>query len=546
MPSLNRTIRGWRAAAVLTVMTLVAGGIASNASLAGQQLESRAPAQLKSGGGTQTNGLPLAKPTWEKLPNSASSHPFNGDAWMWNPVGMAKHGYVEHEYLVSGPARVYDAVPNSDYEVDVINESEYTTRALVRRPKNMGKWSGNVVVEYLNATDGWGAPINWRALFPEILDQKDVYVGFMGKPNGIPILQEFDPERYADLDFPPADPATQCGDSPDDPDYDPDFSKLYENGLLWDIWSQIGRSLKSADSPLGKAAKASYAVGESQSATALYRYYKWFGGVRTTVKGEPVYDGNLAETGFSLGASPSLNQCAGPLPAADPQRRSDVIPDNGTPFFAINSQSDSPANPPPPSDHYRLWDITGADHADHVMMEWMWPSPNDQRQARLSGPDAFPWQITYGATFEAFSPSGMWCDDATGPEVGLPDAERAALVWLKKWAKNGESGAPPAPPYLTRNPDGSYVLDSDGNALGGLRLPHMEVPIARYEGVFWQPDCWNVHVPFSPERLAELYPTHGDYVAKIEDAARRAVRNGFLLSEDADDMVHRARDRAIP
>jgi hypothetical protein len=101
-----------------------------------------------------TNGLPLAAPTSKKLPTTSRSHPYGGDAWSNRGVGMAKHGFVEEEYLVSGSARVYQSVPSSNFVARVIDESEYTTRAIVRRPKNMHRWSGNVLVEYMNVSDG--------------------------------------------------------------------------------------------------------------------------------------------------------------------------------------------------------------------------------------------------------------------------------------------------------------------------------------------------------------------------------------------------------
>jgi hypothetical protein len=89
------------------------------------------------------------------------------------------------------------------------------------------------------------------------------------------------------------------------------------------------------------------------------------------------------------------------------------------------------------------------------------------------------------------------------------------------------------------------VHDGDGNALGGLRMPYIQAPIAKYTGVV-SGDCAKAHVPFTPERLAQLYPTHEAYVQQVAAAARDLVRGGFLHPDDATDIVDRAEDRPVP
>lgn len=516
---------------------------ASNGSSLKQTLAGRTPASQGTARGA-TNGYDLRPPTWRELQTTSQSHPFGGDAWNAMPIGLAQYGFVEEEFLVSGAARVYDAVPGSDFAVTSSSSSDYTTRALVRRPANLKRWSGDVVVEYMNATDGFGAPINWPRIAPDILANNDVYVGFVGKPNAFPILQEFDASRYGELSMAnpvPVDEQT-CGTLPDDPDYNPNLSKLYENGLLWDMLSGIGLSFDSGRSPLGRPAKRVYAAGESQSAIALYAYYMWFGGNRTTFRGQPVFDGYLAETGWPL-ASPKLNQCAEPLPADDVQLNLTEMPRRGAPFFAVNSQWDTPEAPMAPSSQYRLWSVTGADHVDKNLMDRMWPIRPDLVRGRAAGPDAFPWQIAYGATLEAFSPAGWFCDDTSGPEVGLPQVEAQAFRLLKKWATTG--ARPPIAPYLERDGAGELVVDADGNARGGLRLPLINAPIATYHGGFWG-DCADVHVPFSQERLQQLYGDQDGYVQAVAKEADVAVKRGYISRRDAARMVLDAQSRPIP
>jgi hypothetical protein len=280
-------------------------------------------------------------------------------------------------------------------------------------------------------------------------------------------------------------------------------------------------------------------------------YYRWFGGNRTKLaNGQPVYDGNLAETGGS-GGSGALNQCGGSLPAADPQRVTNVIPNRGTPYFAINSQWDSPSNPPPPSSTYRLWDVTGGDHVDRQMYDHLYPVFADLDQAGVGGPHPLPW-FGPNAAFPpcrdiapgCFRPEGWYTDDATRPEVGLPQLELRAYQLLKDWTEKGQE--PPTPPYMTRTqPGGPLVLGADGNALGGLRMPAIQAPIAKYIGGFFG-DSTEVHIPFSRERLSELYPTHKDYVKQFKTAAHELHSDGYLTPGDTNDLIKAAEDRPIP
>jgi hypothetical protein len=84
------------------------------------------------------------------IPITKTSHPWNGAAWQNTPIDLKKYGYVEEEYLASGTANVYNWQPNANYKVDVTGSAKYTTRVTVRRPINMKKFSGRVVVEIIN------------------------------------------------------------------------------------------------------------------------------------------------------------------------------------------------------------------------------------------------------------------------------------------------------------------------------------------------------------------------------------------------------------
>jgi len=104
-------------------------------------------------------------------------------------------------------------------------------------------------------------------------------------------------------------------------------------------------------------------------------------------------------------------------------------------------------------------------------------------------------------------------------------------------------------------------VDQDGNDLGGVRLPQLEVPLATYTG-------WNLRDPkigmpdervsflgsFFPlpktkadaeaagdprRAIAERYATRDEYLAKFRDAAMKLADERFLLHEDVEPLLAR-------
>jgi len=80
------------------------------------------------------------------------------------------------------------------------------------------------------------------------------------------------------------------------------------------------------------------------------------------------------------------------------------------------------------------------------------------------------------------------------------------------------------------------MRDADGNALGGIRTPQVDVPIAAFTG---EQDgsliCRLLGTTrlFDAATLKSLYPSHRAYVAAFDRAAKRTVRAGFLFKPDA-------------
>jgi hypothetical protein len=92
---------------------------------------------------------------------------------------------------------------------------------------------------------------------------------------------------------------------------------------------------------------------------------------------------------------------------------------------------------------------------------------------------------------------------------------------------------------LSVRPGDPPVIEHDrlGNAVGGVRSPQVDVPIAALSGV-GQPigsPCtrFGSTIAFDDATLAALYPDHRSYVAAVRRAAKRAVQRGVLLAPDA-------------
>ena len=77
--------------------------------------------------------------------------------------------------------------------------------------------------------------------------------------------------------------------------------------------------------------------------------------------------------------------------------------------------------------------------------------------------------------------------------------------------------------------------DADGHAIGGLRLPLIDVPAAIYNGEA----CIQAGTttPLPAARLAQMYTDQEAYVKKLATATDRSVADGYLLCRDAETIM---------
>jgi hypothetical protein len=156
----------------------------------------------------QTGMAPTPVPKVAPIAISADSVPFLAASQSLEPTDLKKFGYVEQEFLVTGTANVYDWAADGTLSVKTPN-APYGTRILVRRPADAGRFSGNVVVEPLNAVRRMDWSWMWGYIDEQILQSGDVWVGIT-MPGSSAAIKKFNPTRYAAVSFANPTPGVAC------------------------------------------------------------------------------------------------------------------------------------------------------------------------------------------------------------------------------------------------------------------------------------------------------------------------------------------------
>lgn len=448
------------------------------------------------------------------LAQTEDSHAFGGAAYTLRSETLALQGYVEEEFLVSGLANVYDW-PASGAVIRTA-DAPYATRVLVRRPASGERFSGRVVVEMLNPSNLFDLNIGWAIHHDEIVRQGDAWVGITAKPVAVATLKAFDAKRYSALNW--ANPLA-TNDSRNC-EVSGDSTKSTENGLVWDIHTQVAKWLRSTDASnpfrygnrTSRAARL-YGWGYSQTGGFLFTYINAIQPLVVARDGRSPFDGYIV--GMLGGPSP-INQCAERIPAGDPRR---PIRNAGVPVVHVMSQSDYLGWAPnrredsdTPGDRYRHYDLAGAGHA----------TPDELWFAARSE------DILKGSR----TPPAQDCDQ--GPRSRFPSwvAYNAIYRNLKAWV---EDGVPPPPSRNIEVADGKGVVDSYGNVKGGVRSPFLDVPTSTWNGNSTGQSFCRIaghEIPFDAAKLASLYSSQQAYEAAVRQNVDDLVKARFITPED--------------
>lgn len=424
--------------------------------------------------------------------------------------GLEPFRYREDEFFLSGIAtgHVTDGpLPSHGrWSVSPGPTAAYTTRILVRRPVARVRFNGIVVVEWLNVSGGFDAAPDWTWPHTMLLREGVAWVGvsaqLVGVSGGPPLhrdlhLQAVNPARYGTLVHP--------GDT---------FS--------YDLFSQAGQAIRRAAGVLlgDLRPRRLIAAGESQSADRLVTYLN---GVHPLAR---IYDGFLVHS-RGEGAAP-LSEA--PQAIVDAPRTTLIRDDVDVPVLIFETETDVAGigffnARQPDHDNVRTWEVAGTAHVDTYAVA---VGAGDQGVAALDTTHLPPVQSIFGGTVTCDFPIN------SGPQHYVLSA---ALRRLAEWVKTGRAPAPAPPLQVDPGLPPRIRRDDLGNALGGIRTPQVDVPIAALSGA-GQGDgspCgrFGTTIAFDAATLASLYPDQRSYAVAVKRAAKRAVKRGWLLGVDA-------------
>lgn len=426
---------------------------------------------------------------------------------------LAALGYTEHEFLLEGTASGYrltsERTPDGRWSVEPNDPAAFATRVLLRRPADYARYSGTVVVEWLNVSGGLDAAPNWMLAHTHLLRRGHAWAGVSAQRAGIEggglvpgmHLKAAHRERYEALSHP--------GDA-----------------WSFDIFSQAARALAELpDVSTGRGRRTArlLASGHSQSAAFLVTY------VNAIDQLARVFDGFLVAGRTGAGAALDT----GFHPAATGAER--IRHDLRVPVIVLQTETDvtllgSGLIEQPDSDLLRNWEIAGAAHADTYLLFASGQDDGTLPAARLAELMRPTTDVLMGHTDFPVN---------SGPQHHY--LECAAFEQLDGWVAGRTK--PSVAPRLAVTADGRELHRDDlGVAMGGIRTPWTDVPLSILSGTGQRGEMFaflfGTTRKLADADLARLYPGgEADYLAKFEASLESAIGGGFLLSDDRAEIL---------
>ena len=447
-------------------------------------------------------------------------------------IAILAPDYTETEYFMSGAATVYtyNDPPVRGEIIPLDEDVPYKTRIIVRTPTDPADFTGTLVIEWLNSTAGFDIASVWDASAEHFTRSGWAYVGVTNATNiitfltsGCPLLgiSIFDDQcgtRYTGLE-------------------------MSENGQAFEMVSQIANLLKSnahmnplyPDYPVERI----FHTGQSQQGGSMVTYASAFH--------FPVNDGYFIQAAGSarrINYGPACGQSGSPAypdctPALEGEQRL-VRTDLLVPVyraltetdvsFMLQSSNSFVATRQSDTDNFRYYEMAGTTHVtvhkDIVVI------PTDtgfvSEDLYLDDTCAEPINsLVDGPVFGRYLYNAMWEN-------------------MDKQARYGDT--PPQAEIITSDENG-IVRDAHENALGGIRLPQMDVPLHSYYSPHngLDPDVPALfsslgdlfcvlagsYSELDAETLRALYEDKGDFSSQLRQSADDLAAAGFLLAADA-------------
>jgi hypothetical protein len=373
-------------------------------------------------------------------------------------TGLADHKYVVTEYFVSGTAA----------------GKPYTTRILVRRPEDAGRFSGIVVAEAMHASGN-----SWMFFFTRTYMMRNGHISVEIAPQKAgteATIVASNKERYASISIPDA-------------------------GQANDIIAQVGALLKSnaPASPLASLkVRRLFLMGTSQSAGTLRTYLTAHASSRMP-DGKPIFDGYLPT---STAGMPIVKV---DVPLIQVATQTEVF--RGAAEGSAYRRPDGDA----PGDQFRLYEIAGMPH-------------NDSRENPTYSPDPCKMPVTrypVGAMMAmALHHVIQWADKGTVP----PRAERIVV----------ENGA--IAMDAQGNARGGVRTTYVDVPVATYGVPNVADPKPGTRDDFYC-GIGGYETALTPDRLRALHKDQASYRAKVQQRLAELTKAGWFLPEYADQVT---------
>jgi hypothetical protein len=375
--------------------------------------------------------------------------------------------YVTEEYFVSGTEK----------------DAPYTTRIIVRRPKDPNTFSGVVVSEALHA-GGRSLVFEWSRV--SILTRRHVFVEIVHSPANINLLKTFNAERYASLNI--------------------------VIGQTNDVIAQAGMLIKSGIGPF-----AAYRVqkitlmGTSASSGTVRNYLADHAALRMA-DGGPIFDGFLLTSTNGNTPLPIVD-----VPMIQMPTQTEVVTWAERGIAYRRPDSDEPGN------RFRLYEVAGMPH-------------NNSRDSTAfqSDPCTLPVTDFPAGAFTALGLNYLveWVTKGTAPPHAPP------IAVDQNTANDGSHLALDEHGNATGGIRNVWVdVPIASNGVFGKGKTTAQDRLCQLAGT---------KVPLPEATLKKLYPRQGQYAGDVDRRLKELIAQGWFLPEYADMVRRDAKASTVP